>query len=205
MISNLREPPNAATCSVGLHPADAGLVVPTAKTGPPARPAAESTSRPKDPASTATAASGPRYTPRSPPAPAAYRTGPHQLAAARAETTDRTGPGTLAHGPDGPPVRRCVFRQITATFAPNSDAEPDQPTRPASVAAGILRVFNNNSRTLGANASKTRHSRRTLILRRPIHGSAGNPHDPADLTLRVLTVRKHVAYLSPIIQIDHLP
>ncbi|QHK20140.1 hypothetical protein GU243_10785 [Pseudarthrobacter psychrotolerans] len=39
-------------------------------------------------------------------------------------------------------------------MARNSDAEPDQPTRSASVAAGIVGVFTNNSRTLGANASK---------------------------------------------------
>ncbi|GAA1118499.1 hypothetical protein GCM10009582_14650 [Arthrobacter flavus] len=44
--------------------------------------------------------------------------------------------------------------RITATLARNSDADPDQPTRSASVAAGIVGVFTNNSRTLGANASK---------------------------------------------------
>jgi hypothetical protein len=44
--------------------------------------------------------------------------------------------------------------RIAATFARNSDAEPDQPTRSASVAAGIVGVFTNSSRTLGANASK---------------------------------------------------
>lgn len=44
--------------------------------------------------------------------------------------------------------------RIAATFARNSDAEPDHPTRSASVAAGIVGVFTNNSRTLGENASK---------------------------------------------------
>ncbi|MBP2218013.1 hypothetical protein [Arthrobacter sp. CAN_C5] len=41
-----------------------------------------------------------------------------------------------------------------ATFDRNSDDEPDHPTRSASVDAGIVGVFTNNSRTLGANASK---------------------------------------------------
>ncbi|POH71584.1 hypothetical protein CVS27_20250, partial [Arthrobacter glacialis] len=39
-------------------------------------------------------------------------------------------------------------------MARNSDADPDQPTRSANAAAGIEGVFTNNSRTLGANASK---------------------------------------------------
>lgn len=59
--------------------------------------------------------------------------------------------------------------------------------------------------------TETRHPRRPLILQRPIRcqrpldRSAGNPHDPADLTLRVLARRKQVASLRPIIQIDHHP
>jgi hypothetical protein len=44
--------------------------------------------------------------------------------------------------------------RIAATLARNSDAELDQPTRSASVAAGMVGVFTNNSPTLGANASK---------------------------------------------------
>jgi hypothetical protein len=44
--------------------------------------------------------------------------------------------------------------RIAATFAPNSEAEPDQPTRPAGVAAGIVGDFTSSSRTLAANTSK---------------------------------------------------
>ncbi|MGY2744747.1 hypothetical protein [Arthrobacter sp. UYCu723] len=51
-------------------------------------------------------------------------------------------------------VRRSVFRPDRGDLRRNSDAEPDQPTRSASVAAGIVGVLTNNSRTLGANASK---------------------------------------------------
>jgi hypothetical protein len=37
--------------------------------------------------------------------------------------------------------------RTTATIARNNDADPGQPTRSASVAAGIVGVFANNSRT----------------------------------------------------------
>jgi hypothetical protein len=49
-------------------------------------------------------------------------------------------------------VGASVAGRIAATFARNSDADPDQPTRSASAAAGIVGVFTSSSRTLGANA-----------------------------------------------------
>ena len=42
----------------------------------------------------------------------------------------------------------------SATLARNSDGDPDQPTRSAAVAAGIVGVAASNARTWAANASK---------------------------------------------------
>ena len=44
--------------------------------------------------------------------------------------------------------------RIPATLSRNTDADPDHPTRSASVDAGIVGVVANNTRTCGANASK---------------------------------------------------
>lgn len=44
--------------------------------------------------------------------------------------------------------------RISATFARNNDGDPDQPTRSASVGAGIDGVTANSTRTWAVNVSK---------------------------------------------------
>ncbi|MGY2747518.1 hypothetical protein ACVWZ8_004700 [Arthrobacter sp. UYCu723] len=111
-----------------------------------------------------------------------------------------------AHGPGRQSAR--VMRRISRPD--HGDLRPEQrrgtrpATRPVRVAAGIVGVFTNNSRTLGAHI-KTRHTRCPPVLRRPINRSAGNTHDPDDLPRRVLTRRKQVAYVRPASAMDAGP
>ncbi|WP_309616991.1 hypothetical protein [Salinibacterium sp.] len=57
-------------------------------------------------------------------------------------TSRSAGSGTLYSG------------RSSAIFARNNDGDPDQPTRSAAVAAGIVGVAASNTLTCAANASK---------------------------------------------------
>ncbi len=93
-----------------------------------------------------------------------------------------------------PPRRSGVVRDGSIRAWMNKDAEPDQATRSASVAAGIVGAFTNNSRPWKQTHQNSTHPQ-------PADTSAPGPtpapdppfrgkrHDPADLTLRVLTRR----------------
>ena len=69
-------------------------------------------------------------------------------------TRGRTGPGTRRVNEPVRGVWHPVLGRSSATFARNSDGDPDQPTRSAALAAGIVGVAASNALTCAANTSK---------------------------------------------------